>query len=91
VRGGRPTTCAWWWHFDAVRRARIGQRVGCHTLRRSFAIHLIHLPGRGYAIRTVQELPGHRDVSTIMPYPHVFNCGGLGARSALDSGVGLAR
>lgn len=73
----------------AARAAGVTQRVGCHTLRHSFATHLLE---SGYDIRTVQELLGHRDVSTTMLYTHVLNRGGLGVRSPLDlpSPVGSA-
>jgi integron integrase len=79
------------WHLDAsvvqramaraTRRVGLTKRAGCHTLRHSFATHLLEA---GYDIRTVQQLMGHRDVRTTMIYTHVTKRGSLGVRSPGD-------
>ena len=67
---------------QAADDAGIFKHVSSHTLRHSFATHLLQ---SGYDIRTVQELLGHADVSTTMIYTHVMNKGARAVRSPLDA------
>lgn len=65
----------------AAKKSGIPKRITCHTFRHCFATHLLEA---GYDIRTVQELLGHKDVSTTMIYTHVLKQGGLAVKSPLD-------
>ena len=65
----------------AIGEAGVQKAGSCHTFRHSFATHLLE---NGYDIRTVQDLLGHKDVSTTMVYTHVLNKPGVGVRSPLD-------